>query len=854
MPKFYTSVAQAGNKILLRGYEDGKRIQREVPYKPYMFVPTREPSKYKTLDGKTVGRVDFDSIKEAREFIKQYQGVDGFKIFGLEKFPYTFIFDEYLRKGDIEYDPSLVSVVSIDIEVSIAGGQGFPDIQAANNPITLITISRNGYKSVFGCGDYKVHMDNVKYYKCKDEEALLRVFLEIWNSSDYSPDVVTGWNVDFFDIPYIVNRISKVLGDKEARKLSPWNFLQEKKIEIFGKETQIYVPVGITILDYRQLYKKFGYTQQETYKLDHIAQEELGEKKLEFEGSLGELEVNDWQKYTEYNIHDVVLVDKLDDKLKLIELVMAMAYDAGVNYQDTFTTVGLWDVIIHHYLMRSNTVVHQFEKASADRDEPILGGYVKTPVPGMYKWVISLDLNSLYPHIIMQYNISPETFMGWLPDDGESLNKEFTESRVLRMFNGYMNDKQEWLRENNYTVTANMCVFSREKQGFLPAIMEKMYNDRTVYKKKMIEAKQKIEVTEKGSPEYIQLVKDAARFDNLQMSKKIQLNSGYGALANVWNRWFRREFAEGITSSGQLSTRWIERKLNQYLNKLLKTTDFDYVIACDTDSVYLNAEKLAELSGLTDTQELVKWFDNMAQKALEPYIDKCYEELGQYMNAFQQKMRMKRECIADKGIWTAKKHYILNVYNQEGVAYEKPKLKMMGIEAIRTSTPAVVRQGIKDALGIIMNKTEPDLQQYIAKFRDEFVQMPFDRVAFPRSVKNMAQYTDRSNIYTKGTPINVKGSLIFNHLLKEKKLEERYERIADGQKIKFAYLKTPNPVRANVIACTDKLPTELGLDKYIDHGLQFDKSFIEPIKTIINTIGWEIEKKATLDGWIDWGD
>lgn len=845
--KFYTNVALSRNEILLRGYSEGKPVSRKIPYKPYLFIPTKKETEYQTLEGNGVGRVDFDSIREARDFMREYEGVAGMPIYGLDKFVYTFIYDTYLSEGELQYDPSVIGVCPIDIEVSLADNRGFPNVQEAANPVTLITMGdRSGKLVSLGWRDFVNNDPDVEYIRCTDEEALLRTFVNLLNSPRFSPDVITGWNVDFFDVPYLINRIMRVLGDSWAKKISPWGMLQERKVEIMGQEQQIYVPVGITILDYLQLYKKFAYTQQESYKLDHIAFEELGERKLEFEGTLAELELNDYQKYVEYNIHDVRLIYKLDDKLKLIELVYAMAYDAGVNFQDTFTTVGLWDVIIHNHLIKRKTVIHQLNKAV--RDEPILGGYVKDPKPGMYKWVVSLDLNSLYPHIIMQYNISPETYLGWLPGEGECESKEQAESRVIRMLNGHMDHHKEFLYDNNVTVSANMCMFSRNKQGFLPQLMQKMYNDRVVYKNKMIEAKKAYELPDSDK---VQLTKDIARFNNLQMAKKIQLNSGYGALANIWNRWFRREFAEAITSSGQLTTRWIEIKLNEYLNKLFKTDKIDYVIACDTDSVYIRLDQLVDMvfEDQSDTVKIVKYLDKVCVEKLEPYIDKCYDGLRDYINGFEQKMKMKRECIADKGIWTAKKRYILNVYNQEGVAYAKPKLKMMGIEAIRTSTPAVVRDGIKQALEVIMTKTEADLQQYVANFRDEFSKMPFEQVAFPRSVKDLDKYKDASTIYAKGTPINVKGALVYNYHLKKMGLDKKYEPVANGQKIKYSYLKTPNPLHSTVITCADKLPSEFNLDKYVDHEKQFEKSFLEPIKTIVGAIDWEVEKRATLESF-----
>ena len=559
---------------------------------------------------------------------------------------------------------------------------------------------------------------------------------------------------------------------------------------------------------------------------------------------MADLQVKDWQRYTEYNIRDVELVDKIDDKLKLIELVMAMAYDAKVNYHDTFTTVGIWDVIIHNYLLDRCYVVPTIKVG--DARDTILGGYVKDPQVGGHKWVVSLDLNSLYPHIIMQYNISPDTYVDVFPDAPIHLSEgaDKAEPLVLMMQKGYLNaERHKYLTDNDLTCTANMRTFTRSKQGFLPALMEKMYNDRVVYKNQMIEAKKQLE-QEKS----VQLEKDVARFNNLQMAKKIQLNSGYGALANIYNRWYRADFAEAITSCGQLTTRWIEGKLNELLNKTFKTDGVDYVIACDTDSVYIKADKFIELAGKEmTTEQCVAYLDKVSLQLLEPFIDKKYEELCRYVNGYDQKMKMKRECIAQNAIWTAKKRYILNVWNQEGVAYSEPKLKMAGIEAIRTSTPMICRKAIKDTLGVIMNSTEERTQKFIADFRAEYNSMPFEVIASPRSVSDLNKYEDSSSIFAKGTPINVKGALMYNHLLVKHKLENKYEAIGDGQKIKYSYLKSPNPIQCNVIASPGTLPPEFGLDKYIDRDLQFVKSYLEPIKTIVEAIGWSVEKKFTLE-------
>jgi DNA polymerase elongation subunit (family B) len=849
MAKFYTNVAQSKNEILLRGYQDGKRIQEKIPYKPYLFIPTPKESKYRTLEGQAVGKIVFDSIREARDFANKYKDVDGMPVYGFTNFVYPFIYDNY--RGEVQYDPALISVCAIDIEVDIADEKGFPDIQRADNEITLITLSRNGKKAVFGCGEFQSpDPEKNPYYKCKNEIALLQAFIEMWNSSEYSPDVITGWNIDFFDIPYLINRIVKVLGMQAAKKLSPWGYLTESKVEIMGKEQQVYVPVGITVLDYMQLYKRFGYSIQESYSLDHVAYVELGQRKLDYGeyGSLAGLQTKNWQLYTEYNIRDAELVEMLDEKLKLIEQVFAIAYDAKMNYQDAFTTVRAWDVIIHNYLLERCVVVPQ--SVFSSKDHGILGGYVKEPQVGMHEWVVSLDLNSLYPHIIMQYNISPETFAGWFAGAEECWEKEEAERRVQRLLDGYLKDSAQEITHRNITVAANLTTFHRDRRGFLPNLMQKYYDERVIYKTKMLESKQKLKLcADPDSVEATELHKEISRYHNMQMAKKIQLNSCYGALGNKFFRWYRNEFAEAITASGQLATRWIEIKLNSYINRILNTKDVDYVIACDTDSVYIKLDTLVRkvFPDTTNTTKIISYLDTVCSQKLEPFIESCYQELCDYVNGYEQKMKMKRECVANKGIWTAKKRYILNVYNQEGVSYTKPELKMMGIEAIRTSTPQVCRDAIKQALQVIMNHTEKDLQNYIHEFRTQFGGMSFVQVAFPRSVSDLDKYVDRSSIYQKGTPINVKGALIYNHHLNKLGLEKKYETITSSQKIKYAYCVTPNPLQCSVIACPSELPKEFGMDQYIDRDTQFLKAFLEPIKTITEAIGWEVEQRSTLD-------
>ena len=404
----------------------------------------------------------------------------------------------------------------------------------------------------------------------------------------------------------------------------------------------------------------------------------------------------------------------------------------------------------------------------------------------------------------------------------------------------------EPLRKTNLTITANGALYHRVK-GMLPELMEKMYGDRVIFKKKMLAAKQEYEKTPTKA-----LEKEIARCNNIQMAKKISLNSAYGAIGNQYFRYYKLANAEAITLSGQVSIRWIEGKMNGYLNKLLSTKDEDYVIASDTDSIYLNLGPLVDkffASKSDDKESIVSILDKICQEKFEPFIDQSYKDLAEYVSAYDQKMQMKRENIADRGIWTAKKRYILNVWNSEGVQYTEPKLKMMGIEAVKSSTPAPCRKMIKDALKLMMSGTEDDVIDFIDKSRQEFKKLPPEQISFPRSASDVVKYKSSTDIYAKGTPIHVRGALLFNHYIKQKKLTNKYSLIQNGEKIKFCYLKKPNIFHENVISFIQDFPKELGIDKYIDYDLQFEKSFVEPLKSILDAIGWNVTKINTLESF-----
>ena len=828
--RFYTNVQMVGDQFLVRGYENGKSFMTREKFSPTLFVSSKVETYYKTLEGEYVKPIKPGSVRDCKEYIKKYDGVEGFKVYGNERFIYQYISDNY-REKEIRFDISKIKFYTIDIEV--ASENGFPDVESAAEEILLITIQDYATKEIitWGQGPFELKQGNHYYKQFNHEYDLLNDFIAWWQ--DNTPEVVTGWNSKLYDIPYIVRRMDRILGEKLMKRLSPWGLVTQKELFINGRKQMTYDIGGMSQLDYLDLYKKFTYTNQESYRLDHIANVELGQKKLdhsEFD-TFKDFYTNGWQKFVEYNIIDVELVDRLEDKMKLIELALTMAYDAKVNYEDVFYQVRMWDTIIYNYLKDRNIVIPPKEKS--DKDSKYAGAYVKEPIPGKYDWVVNFDLNSLYPHLIMQYNISPETLL-------DQRHPSVTVDKIL-------NKELDFSDLSSQTVCANGALYDTKKRGFLPELMEKMYNERVIFKKKMIEAKKENE--KKPSKE---LVKEIARCNNIQMAKKISLNSAYGAIGNQYFRYFKLANAEAITLSGQVSIRWIEGKMNSYLNNVLKTDGVDYVIASDTDSIYLNMGPFVDrvYQGREKTTEsVVTFLDKVCEMELEKYIESSYKELADYVNAYDQKMFMKRENIADRGIWTAKKRYILNVWDSEGVRYEKPKLKIMGIEAVKSSTPAPCRQMIKDALKLMMNGTENEVIDFIEYSRREFKKLPAESIAFPRTASDVQKYKCPNSIYKKGTPIHVRGSLLFNHLIKTKNLESKYSLINNGEKIKFCYLKEPNPIRENVISFIQDFPEELSLNSYLDYDLQFDKSFLEPLKTILNAINWNVEKKVTLDSF-----
>ena len=835
--KFYTYVGQYNNKIYVRDIDSkGEEYSEYVSFKPTLYVPC-PPAKatFKTLDNKPLAALKFPDIKECKDFVEQYDGVINYAFHGSKSYVSQYISETY---PDIQWDRSKILTYTLDIEV--ASEHGFPDIRSAREPITSLTIhdSVKDIYYVFGTGEYTPNDSEktIKYFLCDNEEEMMQLFLDWWHENP--PHIVSGWNCKFFDMPYIINRL--IFLGLNQKLLSPIKKVFEKNVVIAGRDNQYYGIIGVSILDYLELYKKYTYKNRESYRLDYIGQVELGMGKVKDDEVAGyNLYKTDYQKFIEYNIKDVEIVKKLDDKMKLLDLIITIAYESQVNFEDVFSPVKTWECIIYNFLKDQNIAVPN--KRSDAESTSIEGGYVKEPHIGMHKWVVSFDLNSLYPHLIQQYNISPETI-----SHDEVLKIKYREGVA-----GLLNEQYDtdYLKEKQLTLTPNGQHFTISRQGFLPKLMKSMYDDRVTYKKKMLAEEQRLEDGNYKNKQ--EVVNNISKYNNAQMAKKILLNSAYGALANKYFMYYSPEQAEAITMSGQLSIRWIEKHINRFINDLLKTGETDYVIASDTDSIYITFDSLVNevcREGL-GTEKVITFLDKICKDKVEPFIDEMYKDLHAYINSYEQKMVMKRESIADKGIWTAKKRYILNVYDSEGVRYKEPKLKIMGIESVRSSTPQWCRENIQSLIVTIINTDEQTVINAIEDYRKVFKTLTFNEIAFPRSVKGLSKYKSSKDIYIKATPIHVRGTLLYNHQLHTRKLTRKYELIKDGEKIKFAYLKEPNILGENVIAIATVLPSEFDLERFIDYDLQFDKSFLQPCKNILDAIGWKAENISSLESF-----
>ena len=848
--RLYTNVQVWGNKILYRGVENGRRVKGRLDYQPSLFVPCKEESPYKTIYGDNLAKMVFDDLREAKDFAKRHKDVSNMKVFGNQRYEYCFIADHF--PDEIDWTIDMIRVANIDIEVGEKPGGGYAKHQDPQGEVTAITVKMDGRYHTFACGDYNNKRDDVNYYKCVNEANLLHRFLTFWENN--YPDVITGWNILLFDIPYLVRRIRMILGEEDAKRLSPWGIIRDKKERIsIDNEEDTFTLFGIATLDYITLYKKFAKNgkSQESYSLDNISHVELKERKLSYAeyGSLRTLYRENFQKFIDYNIRDTELVGRIDEKHKLIELALTLAYDNKCNIEDVFQQVRMWDVICFNHLKKQKKVVPPL--VSHEKTEQFIGAFNKPPKIGFHNWVASFDVASMYPSIIMGLNISPETIIEPkdYTDDMRAILAEGVS--IDGMLYGRVNFSDR-LKKNNVGLTPNGQFYRRDKRGFMPEMVDKMFADRKRYKKIKINTEKEYE--KETDPEKKAILKNKiAKYENLQQSKKVSLNSLYGASGSQYFRFFDIRNAAAVTTTGQLAIHWTENAINGYLNKILRTGDDDYVIAIDTDSLYLVLDELVRQTfgkagkSTDDTRRVIRFLSKVCEFGLQPVIDQAYDQLSVANNAFEQRLSMKREVLADKAIWTAKKRYILRVWDNEGVEYAEPEMKIVGLDVIKSTTPMACKEKLREAINLMFTKDESAVQDLISNFRDEFEKLPIADVAIPKGVTGLTKYADPDTVYAKGTMLHIRGALIYNHLIRTKGLDKKYLPVQNGDKIKYVFLREPNTAKSDVLSFPmGGIPEELGLHQYIDWDLLYEAGFLNPLKLILNVIRWRSENKQTL--------
>lgn len=830
--KFYTACALKGNKILVRGYKNGVRFTDTVSFKPSLYIRSDKDTKYRSLNNVKVKRMIFDTLYDCRQFLDQYRDLDDCPIYGNTDFLTQYIMETY--EAEVEYDLSKIKVAYLDLECETEGG--FPDLDNPNERINLMSIRIDGVTYVITCKP--VNLPNCKVILTSSEKELIQKTFEVLRKED--ADIITGWNIKLFDIPYIIGRAKLFFDESEIQKWLPFNILKMRETDIGGKNYKIYEFPGYTILDYMDLYKKFSGTSQESYALNFIAKVELDAQKLDYSeyGSMRDFYTKDFQKFAEYNVQDTLLVEQLDNKLRLIDLAVSIAYEAKITFDTVFFATRIWETICCDYLFKKNIIPPL--KRSYAKDDQFVGAYVKEVTPGLYKNVVSFDATSLYPSIIMQWNISPDTCV----NKDSSLNADDFLRSKRKDIPQFIEDAES----KDACLACNGSMFTRQIKGFIPILIERTFNQRKEAKAKMIELEKEYENTKD-----VDLVPRIAALKIRQSVKKILANSLYGCLGNPAFVYSSPELATAVTVTGQVIIRKAENAMNDYIRHLTKD-DKDYVIAVDTDSVYLNLDPIVQkISEKTHIDDITDFINQVCEQKIQPEFKKEMELLGHTLGCQENKIFFKREAIASAGMFIAKKRYALLVQDLEGVRFKEPKLKIMGLETARSSTPAIVRNKLKECIRIILTKTPEELLVYVNEFYDEFMKLPIEDTASPRGVKGIGKYSDNTNIYKSGTPIATKAALLHNAYIKKIGIGKIIQEIKENDKIKFVFIKVPNPYgmggRDAVMGFISKPPKEFEIEKYIDSKKQFEKTFREPLDNILQAINWSISNEVTLDSF-----
>ncbi|WVX87536.1 DNA polymerase [Vibrio phage EniLVp02] len=878
--KIYLSVQRRGKFILERCMSpDGAEYFNRVQYEPTFFTRAKpgDVTGYTDIYGRPVIPKRFDSMTDAEQWRRDNKDV--LDIMGMDDYKIAYISDAYTSR-QAYLDKTRIAYIDIEVP-SIK----FPKPELCEREITSIVHYDSILDKYFFFGvpsntEWKREdsildaetLDKVEYISCTDEKDLLSRYLLFWREN--LPAIVTGWNSEGFDMPYICGRMEKLLSKEVMEKLSPWGIVRDRTDtdEKTGKVSVKYDIWGVEHLDYMVLYQKYSLKPRPNHRLDYIGEVETGERKVEFEQpNYLAFYREDYQRFGDYNIKDVRLVLKINDATAIMQMAVSLAYYNGINFGDVFGTTKPWDANIFNSLKKDKMVVPGRQHKVKER---YLGAFVKAPKPGLYEDILSFDFTSLYPSIIRQCNISPEKIISQVIHPEYSVNDSDDLEHVIEAIVW-----GRWVPDHGgqYSASANGMLYAKDSQGVIPREITKVFFERKHHKKLMSNAKKEIEVIKaeihrrdvngvlelkEGQTDYSRHTDEQlqqamaeqrkiAEIENInQMARKILINSLYGALGNNHFRYYNLQNAVAVTSFGQLAIKWAARDINEFLNQKCETTGVDYVIYGDTDSVYINMNPLMrklgkhQLTGDERTEVLNRLGEIMESKVIQPSM----ENLRSLMNNFEQQMFMDREAIATKGFWTAKKRYALSVDDMEGVRFTEPSLKIMGIETQRSSTPPLAQKGLKQAIKLILQGSEADLQAYVTQFKKDWMKAEYSEVSYVSSANNMGKHADAELNPMKGCPGHIKAALAYNRAANKL----NFSPINEGDKIALVKLTMPNRFGVDTIAYPSggSFPREMGIDymqSIIDYEALYKDKFLAPLEAICDAIGVNYKKTWTLN-------
>lgn len=857
----YINVQRYGNTSWLRRVNEHGLdvIETITDYKPTLYFTSNKESEYKSIYNHKLQPVKCKNISGARELVERYTDVEGMEIFGNTRYEYAYLRERFGSNEFVKNER--IRTVFIDIETEVT--DKFPKPCLAEERITLITHFVDGVYHVFHWQAFNIDSYNEKNLTIKEhlhdcEEDMLRAYVNFW--SDNYPHCVTGWNSDSFDIPYIITRLKNLFGLPEVSRLSP----NGKVLLTFAEDDDGFVKTlkidGISCLDYMRAFKKFIPGERD-FSLAAVAEDFLGETKVENpHATFREFYLNDWDRFCYYNVKDVDLVVQLDKKLGLLNLIYRMSYLVGMNFEDVFGTVTPWEIFLANKLSTRNTFLPVANKRKQIPPRQLMGGFVDLYKPGLYRDGLTIDAASLYPLLMVSFNIGPETKVGY--DQLPSILRKYYDKNHINSFLqfGIPEELTNALAENELTMTANGMFYTTKEQGFIARIVQEVFNERKAEKNLMLKYEAEVEAIEeklKAATESESVVLKKTLFEletlvnihhNTQYALKILINSLYGAFGNEWFLLYDFHNAEATTSSGQYSIRKTSHDVNAFMDSLVGIKTSDHVIYNDTDSISVTIERLVNKLGIKrDDAGYIDSLAKFADTTINRVSAKSCSEITTWLNCHQNKLAFKREKVFSSGLYIAKKRYALLVQDEEGIRYAEPKIKVTGLEIKRSDTPLFCRDALKTALSLILSNTEKDLQKCVAEFEDEFMQTDPNEYAMTTGVNGIGKYSDKQMLYKKGTPMHVRAALIYNDQLRARNLMREYPEIAEGSKMKYLKLKMPNTIGHNVCGYIGAPPAELELKEYVDKQQMFYDTFYKAMERMSSAAGWKLKETANVD-------